>query len=151
MSGLVANEPTHHRGARTPLALASALIKAIDSHDLEHVPSLYAEDAPIEDPGGARFVGGEQLKSHLQRLITAFPDIHHEVLHTIETDTAAAVQGRITGTHTGPLSLPGRTIAPTGRSIDLRFAFHVQANDGRITRDDLYLDRADMMSQLGLA
>lgn len=142
--------PNRH-SERTPLALATALIDSIDSHDLDPVPNLYADDAVIEDPGGARFVGGEQLTAHLQRLLVAFPDIHHEVLHTIETDTAAAVQGRITGTHTGPLSLPDRTIAPTGRTIELRFAFHVQAQDGRIVRDDLYIDRADMLRQLGLA
>ena len=151
VTGLAANEHASRQQQRTPLALARAPIDAIDSHDLDQVPDLYADDAPIEDPGGARFVGGEQLKPHLQRLIAAFPDIHHEVLHTIETDTGAAVQGRITGTHTGPLALPGNTIGPTGRTIDLRFAFHVQAQDGRITRDDLYLDRADMMDQLGLA
>ena len=152
MTGLAANQrETHQHSEPTPLALASALIESIDTHDLEAVPSLYADDAQIEDPGGARFVGGEQLRAHLERLITAFPDIHHDVLFTIETDTAAAVQGRITGTHTGPLPLPGNTVAPTGRTIDLRFAFHVQAEDGRIIRDDLYFDRADMFGQLGLA
>jgi steroid delta-isomerase-like uncharacterized protein len=152
MTGLAANEPaTHQQRQRTPLALAIALIDAIDSHDLEPVPDLYADDATIEDPGGTKFVGGEQLKAHLQRLITAFPDIRHQVLHMIETETAAAVQGCITGTHTGPLSLPSNTIAPTGRGIDLRFAFHVQAEHGRITRDNLYFDRADMLHQLGLA
>lgn len=152
MTGLVERDAIMtQRQDGTPLTLALALIDAIDSHELERVPDLYADDAQIEDPGGARFTGGEQLKKHLQGLIEAFPDIHHEVLSTIETDTAAAVQGRITGTHAGPLALPGRTIAPTERPIDLRFAFHVRTDNGRITRDDLYLDRADMMQQLGLA
>lgn len=136
---------------RTPLALAQALIDAIDTHDLDAVPQLYAADAPIEDPGGARFTGGQQLKHHLQRLIDAFPDIHHEVIHTVETETSAVVQGRITATHDGPLTLPGQTVPATGRRIDLRFAFLVQAQHGRIVRDDLYLDRADMSEQLGLA
>jgi predicted ester cyclase len=133
-----------------PLELALALIRCIDDHALDRVPQLYADDARIEDPGGAKFVGGEQLKGHLARLVTAFPDIHHEVLHTIQDGSSAAVQGRITGTHTGPLALPGRTVEPTGRSIDLRFAFLIQAQDGRIVIDDLYLDRADMAAQLGL-
>lgn len=135
----------------TPVALALALLHAIDSHDLDVVPDLYANDAEIEDPGGARFTGGQQLKPHLRQLIGAFPDIRHQVIHTIETDTAAAVQGRITGTHLGPITLPGQTISPTGRRIDLRFAFVVRAEGGRITLDDLYFDRADMMQQLGLA
>lgn len=79
---------------------------------------LYADDAAIEDPGGARFVGGEQLMAHLDRLIEAFPDIRHEVIHTLETETAAAVQGRITGTHIGPLaSRQGRSRRQTARSI----------------------------------
>jgi ketosteroid isomerase-like protein len=135
----------------TPLVLAQALVEAIESHELDRVPALYAANTRIEDPGGAVFESGEALKAHLGRLIEALPDIHHEVIHTIESGDSAVIQGRITGTHTGPLELPAGTIPPTGRQIDLRFAFLVRARDGAIVRDDLYFDRADMFEQLGLA
>ena len=74
----------------------------------------------------------------------------HEVLHPIETADSAAIQGRITGTHNGPPALPGRSIPATGRPIDLRFAFLIRGENDRISRDDLYLDRADMIQQLGI-
>jgi ketosteroid isomerase-like protein len=128
--------------------IAVAFLATIDRHDLDRIPDFYAEDARIEDPGGAVFHGGAALKPHIGRLVTAFPDIRHHVELVTASADSAAVQGRLTGTQDGPLVLPDRTIPPSGKQVDVRFAFVIHTAGGKIVRDDLYFDRLDMLGPL---
>jgi predicted ester cyclase len=133
---------------RAAADIAVEFLAAIDSRDIERIPDFYAEGARIEDPGGAIFAGGVELKSHINNLVRAFPDIKHHVANVISSTDSATVQGLITGTHQGPLVLPERTIPASGKRIEVRFAFVIHTARGKIIRDDLYFDRMEMLGPL---
>jgi ketosteroid isomerase-like protein len=60
------------------------------------------------------------------------------------------VEGRFLGTHTGPLAGPDGDVAPTGRSVDLRFADVSCVQNGQIVSYHTYYDQMGLLSQLGL-
>jgi predicted ester cyclase len=49
--------------------------------------------------------------------LRAFPDLHHEVLSTVEADNQIVAEARFIGTQAGPLASPGGDIAPTGKTV----------------------------------
>src|SRR5438034_243691 len=55
-----------------------------------------------------------------------------------------------TGTHTGPLTGPRGEIPPTNRPLDLEFSDLFETDGDRITRQRIYYDQVQFMSQLGL-
>jgi ketosteroid isomerase-like protein len=61
-----------------------------------------------------------------------------------------AVEGRFTGTHTGPLATDDGDVEPTGATVDLRFADVSQVHDGKIVAYHTYYDQLGLLSQLGL-
>ena len=54
-----------------------------------------------------------------------------------------------TGRHTGPMTTPTGTIAPSGRSISLPSAFVMTFKGGKIKEARQYFDMADLLRQVG--
>ena len=67
-----------------------------------------------------------------------------------EADDAVAVEGRFTGTHTGPLATDDGDVEPTGATVDLRFADVSRVRDGKIVAYHTYDDQLGLLTQLGL-
>jgi predicted ester cyclase len=51
----------------------------------------------------------------------AFPDARLEVARSIEEGSLAAVEGTMSGTHSGVLRTPEGEIPPTGRRVEIRW------------------------------
>jgi ketosteroid isomerase-like protein len=60
------------------------------------------------------------------------------------------VEGRFAGTFTGPLVSPDGEIAPTGATVDLRFADVSRAHGGKIISYHTYYDQLGLLTQLGI-
>src|SRR5207237_152448 len=74
-----------------------------------------------------------------------------EIRSVIEQGNTVLAEGRMTGTHKGPLATPGgREIPPTGKRIDLATADVFEVEDGKVKGHRVYFDQLDLMSQLGL-
>jgi predicted ester cyclase len=80
----------------------------------------------------------------------AFPEIEFSVDTWIEAGDTLVAEGRVKGTHTGPLKTPQGEMAATGRRLDLTFVDILRARGDRISLLHVYFDRLEMMSQLGL-
>lgn len=78
------------------------------------------------------------------------PDARAVVEHTVEFGDTVAVEGRFTGTHTGPLATDDGDVEPTGAAIDLRFADVSRVRDGKIVAYHTYYDQLGLLTQLGL-
>ncbi|MEK8108891.1 hypothetical protein NKG94_36765 [Micromonospora sp. M12] len=57
----------------------------------------------------------------------AFPDLRVDPMGAVRTAGGAAVELRLTGTHTGTLHSPYGTVAPTGRLVSWEVADVVRA------------------------
>jgi hypothetical protein len=79
------------------------------------------------------------------------PELRHEIVSAVESDTAMAIELKITMPHAGVLVTPQGEIPPTGKVVVLD-ACDVERVDssGTIASSHSYFDQASMMARLGL-
>jgi uncharacterized protein (TIGR02246 family) len=127
-------------------------IAQADAHDLEAFLAGQAPDVVWETPAGV-LRGHDEVRAFVEPFHAACPDGHHEVVHayTVDDDTAV-IEGRWSGTHTGPLATPQGEIPPTGRSVSLPFVIVARRKPGTdlAARVAVYQDMLGFMAQLGL-
>src|SRR5215203_1982407 len=120
---------------------------AIDARDLDGLVDCWA-------PGGIdRFVGDQEVvapdgvREYFREVFAAIPDSRMEVLDVTVQDDRAAVRWRINGTFAGPGPFQG--LEPTGGELTVEGFDLVRVADGRITRNDAYLNGVDVARQVG--
>jgi steroid delta-isomerase-like uncharacterized protein len=128
--------------------------ETFNKHDLDGVAKLYAEDAVAYDPMYPEPLRGRAaIRKDAATFFRAFPDIHFEIITTIEKDDRyGADEIRMTGTHTGPLETPtGQELPPTNKRIDVRGSSFVRLNErGEAVEERRYYDVATVLRQLGV-
>jgi predicted ester cyclase len=122
-------------------------IEAVNDRDSAADP--WAADAELVAPGG-QANGRDEIIGFLGVFQEAFPDLRLEVEQLLADDSSAAAEGTITGTHDGVLHTPDGDVAPTGKSVELRWAA-VYVTDGEALKSEhLFFDQMDFLGQLGL-
>jgi ketosteroid isomerase-like protein len=116
--------------------------------DVARLPDLYAPEAFYAMPGVT--VRPIELPALLRCWTGAFPDLRVDPLHAVSTAAGAAVELRLTGTHTGTLHSPFGTVAPTGRTVSWDVADVVRVRRGRIAAWRSYFDWGQLLDALGL-
>jgi steroid delta-isomerase-like uncharacterized protein len=80
-------------------------------------------------------------------LFKAFPDMQFEILDLVAEGEKAAVRWHATGTFSGSTSFEG--MLPTGKLVDITGCDVVTVRDGRLQRNEAYMNGAQMAQQLG--
>ena len=122
-----------------------------DQSGAEGLAAMYADDAVLTAPPGARAVGKQAILDYWVQLSAAFSDKAGEVGRSAET--ADTYFGEITfrGTNTGDLRMPdGTSIPATGKSVEVRGVEFARVRDGKLVEHNMYWDSLVMMRQLGL-
>jgi len=122
----------------------------VNANDYSDAEEIFSPDVVTQPPGSPPLRGIEPFVAYGQGFSRAFPDgrIHGD--RYVESGDVVVVEGRFTGTNTGPLESPAGTLPPTGRPMVLPFADVFRVADGRITEHRIYYDTASMLGQLGL-
>ena len=128
-------------------AVARTYFEAVAARDLD------AMVAPWE-PGSADVIHGvvemrvpEDLRSWFGNLFAAFPDVRFEILEVVASGEKAAVRWHATGTFDGSARFEG--LDPNGARVDLEGCDVLTVRDGRIVRNDAYMNGAELARQLG--
>ncbi len=128
-------------------AVAAAYFDAVAARDVDAMAAVW-------EPGGIDVLHGmseltvpEGLREWFGNLFTAFPDWRFEVIDQVTEGDRSAVRWRATGTFTGPARFEG--LVPTGASIDITGFDLVTVRDGRIQRNDAYVNATHLAQQLG--
>jgi ketosteroid isomerase-like protein len=85
------------------LSTLKALVAAFNSHDLDAIMALFADDAVLEmprgpDPWGRRFVGRAAVRDGLKARFEGLPDVHYGAdSHYVDGDMGIS-QWTVTGT-----------------------------------------------------
>src|SRR5215204_1610440 len=88
---------------------------------------------------------------YYQRFVTAFPDIHFEVLHVLAEGDHVLIHWRGSGTHTERLAtVTGETIPPSRRRMRVSGALLTEVRDGKVVRLWGYFDQLSVLAQLGI-
>ena len=118
--------------------------------DTEKFVSFFSEKGYMYDvPSGTKF-RGKAIGDSIAALANAFPDVHRELLSIYVAENVVVVELRIRGTHKGELALGSKTIAPTGKAIDVPCVdvFHLES--GKVISFNCYNSPSVMQQQLGL-
>ncbi|MBO3749278.1 ester cyclase [Streptosporangiaceae bacterium NEAU-GS5] len=124
--------------------------EACNTHDLAVLARCYAPDVFLKTPGGQAEGRDEVLSVH-QMIWDGIPDLCVTALQTIEEDDDVAAPSVMSGTHRGPLLLPGGDdVAATGRPVSFRSCWIFTMQEGLIVSHQLYWDQLELYVQLGL-
>lgn len=103
---------------------------------------------------GTIFDGEAAVRSYFATSREPFPDQANELIAIAadEMTNTVLVEFWLTGTHTGPLKLGVRTIAPTGKAFRIRMAasFEFAPGGDKIVCERPYYDQSAVMKALGL-
>lgn len=131
--------------------LALILIEALNARDMSLWSQHLSEDYTAEHPGVSVLLDKTRSIAYHQRFVTAFPDIHFEVLGVLAEGDRVLVQWRGSGTHMERLAtVTGETIPPTRRRATVSGAMVTEVGDGKIVRGWFYWDQLTLLSQLGI-
>lgn len=118
---------------------------------LDELSTMVRADAHITMPGGIRLGSAHELRPILEQYLAAFSGIHHEVVSIVEGDRAAAVELKVTMTHTGTFNTPMGSIPATGNAVVLESCDVVTVDEsGLIASWHAYFDSASLAAQLGV-
>jgi len=134
----------------TPQQLATKINQAFRSNDPAALAALYTEDAVLHQASEV-FHGREAIQESYAAFFQAFPDGNSEFWNIMTCGDHFIYEGTFRGTNTGPLATPEGDMPPTGRKVELPFAFIAQMSpEGLIEEDRTYFDSALQAQQLGL-
>jgi steroid delta-isomerase-like uncharacterized protein len=127
--------------------VARAYFDAVAKQDLDAMVAPWEPGAPDVIHGVVEMRVPEDLRSWFGNLFAAFPDFTFEILDVTASDEKAAVRWHATGSFDGSARFEG--LDPNGARIDLEGCDVLTVREGKIVRNDAYMNGAEMARQLG--
>ena len=90
------------------------------------------------------------MRNYLEGLKGPVPDARAIVERVFEVGDTVIVEGRFTGTNSGPLPGLDGDLPASGRTVHLPFADFARISDHKIMEYRTYYDQVALLTQLGL-
>lgn len=125
-------------------------IELWNNGDLDGMHSRWAQDGVEVSPTGT-LTGADAIVEGYRRDLIAFPDRRITKLKWVEDGDTVVVEGELTATHSGPLTLQdGSQVPPTGQQLLFPVVSVFEVRDDRTVAHRIYWDQLPTMMQLGL-
>jgi steroid delta-isomerase-like uncharacterized protein len=133
--------------------VARKSIDAFNRHNKTAYAALIAPDAVAYDPIYPEPLRGKTaIMKDLDASFAALPDVHYEILKPLAKDRDAAIEFRITGTHTGSIDGFSGSIPATNRKVSWTGAEFVRIDSkGLIVEERRYFDPENLRKQFELS
>jgi len=119
--------------------------------DTDKFVSFFSEEGYMWDMASGTTFRGKAIGDSIAALASAFPDVRREISSIYATGNVVIVEHRIRGTHGGELAVGSRTVAPTGKAIDVPSVDVFRLENGKIVAFNCYHLPSVMLQQLGLS
>jgi uncharacterized protein (TIGR02246 family) len=124
---------------------------AVNTHDLNPIGDMYAEDGEFTWPGFPTLKGRQAVVGFYAQIFGAFPDVQVTIKRVLEQGDSVAVEYETVATHTGPIPMTAGELPPTNK----RFVQHAVSiatadSSGRIRTQREYFDQVEILTQLGV-
>ncbi len=127
--------------------IARGYFGAVAGRDVEAMASFWQPGAADVIHGIVDMTVPDDLRVWFGDLFASFPDFSFEVLDVLATGEKAAVRWHATGTFNGTARFEG--LLPNGGKVDIQGCDVLTVRDGRIVRNDAYMNAMEMARQLG--
>ncbi|MCW6512263.1 nuclear transport factor 2 family protein [Lichenifustis flavocetrariae] len=117
--------------------------------DTEKFVSMFSDEGYMLDMASGTKFRGKAIGDSIAGLVTAFPDLHRELLSIYVAEDVVIVEIAIRGTHKGDLALASGTLAPTGKTIDAPVCDIYHLEGGKVISFHCYNLPSAMLHQLG--
>lgn len=128
-------------------SIARAYFEAVAARDLDTMVSYYEPGGTGEIHGLVELTAPHTYRAWFANLFAAFPDFRFEILDVVAEGEQAAVRWRATGTFNGKTKFEG--MDPTGKKVELSGCDLLTFRNGKIHRNDAYMNGMQMAQQLG--
>ena len=118
--------------------------------DTKKFVSFFSKKGYMLDMASGTKFRGKAIGDSIAGLARAFPDVHRELLSIYVAEDVVVVEIAIRGTHKGELTLGSKTLAPTGKTIDVPGCDVYHLEGGKIISFNCYYLPSVMQQQLGL-
>jgi steroid delta-isomerase-like uncharacterized protein len=129
--------------------IAIAQLDRISSGDIAGAAAMMADDyvnhAALPDAQGRK--GFVMI---LEKLRTAFPDMHHTLEDAFADGDRVVLRVTVTGTHTGPFAFTRLTLPATGKPVKYEQIHILRIVNGKIAESWMALDHLAFFRQLGV-
>jgi predicted ester cyclase len=136
----------------TAKQLYQEIWKRLEHSDWDPLMSLFTQDVQIifQD---ARFRGSGQLRVYLEAVMTALPDLSHEIVELIENGDGTALAGVVVarGTHVSQVPMFGKMMDLSGRQSVFQAVDLIWTRDGRVSKWWAMYDPVERAQSLRLA
>lgn len=127
--------------------VARGYFEAVGRRDLDAMTAFY-------EPGGSGEIYGlvelkvpTSYRAWFGDLFAAFPDFELEIVEVVAAGGKAVIRWSATGTFSGSVRFEG--LDPNGARVEIQGCDVLTIRDGRIQRNDAYMNAADLARQLG--
>jgi predicted ester cyclase len=128
-------------------SVARSYFEAIAEQDLEAMMAHWEPGGTGEIHGLVELTAPDTYREWFGNMFEAFPDFRFEILDLVAEGEKAAVRWHATGTFNGSVRFEG--MLPTGASVDITGIDLVTVRNGRLQRNEAYMNGAQMARQLG--
>jgi steroid delta-isomerase-like uncharacterized protein len=136
---------------RSILEIAKSQISAYNDKNWPAAKESLGPDVVYDEVGTHRKLKGvEDVLAAWKGWATAFPDSKGSFDKEMTIGNTAVIEVTWRGTHKGPMQLPGKELAATGKKIEMRACQIIDVSGGRVQSIRQYFDMATMLRQLGV-
>lgn len=123
---------------------------AWNAQDLDAIVAMHAPDMVFANHTAGESATGEEVRSHIASIFTAWPDLRFETRRLYVREGLVVQEWTASGTHSNPMRRGDLEAAPTGRTISWDGIDSIPFKDGLIERKDVYSDSVSILRQVGL-
>ena len=133
------------------LEVAKSQIIAYNDKNWGAVTEALAADVVYDEVGTQRRISGvEEVLSAWKGWANALPDSKGSFDQETVSGNTVIIEVTWRGTNTGPLQLPGKDLAATGKKIEMRACQVIEVSGAKVQAIRHYFDMTTLLRQLGV-
>jgi steroid delta-isomerase-like uncharacterized protein len=133
------------------LEVAKSQLIAFNDKNWGAAKEVLATDTVYDEVATQRRIQGvEEALSAWKGWAKAFPDAKGNIDKETVSGNTVVIEITWRAIQTGPLQLPGKDLAATGKKVELRACEVIEVSDGKVKTLRHYFDLSTLLRQLGV-
>ncbi len=124
--------------------------EAWNTHDLDAIVSLHAEDMVFANHTAGESASGGEVHEHIAAIFETWPDIKFSTRRLYVRDGLVVQEWTATATHAKTMRRGELEAKPTGKEVTWDGLDVIPFEDGLVKRKDVYSDSVSILRQVGL-